>query len=76
MFGAGQNVMRKLFPKETLLHCEVNPSFNGTPPEPIDKNLRELAELLIASKKFQCGISTDGDADRIGMYDEERTLLL
>ncbi len=75
MFGAGQNVMRKLFPNETLLHCEVNPSFNGTPPEPIDKNLRELAELLIKTKKIQCGISTDGDADRIGMYDEEGTFV-
>jgi phosphomannomutase len=75
MFGAGQNVMRKLFPNEMLLHCEVNPSFNGIPPEPIDKNLRELAELLIKEKSFKCGISTDGDADRIGMYDEEGTFV-
>ena len=71
MFGAGQNVMKKLFPNETLLHCEVNPSFNGTAPEPIDKNLKELGALLKGSKKYHCGIATDGDADRIGMYDED-----
>ena len=29
MYGAGQNVMRNLFPDIPLLHCENNPSFHG-----------------------------------------------
>ena len=39
MYGAGQNVMKKLFGGMTFLHCEENPSFMGQAPEPIDKNL-------------------------------------
>lgn len=68
MFGAGQNVMKKLFPEAELLHCEENPGFRGQAPEPIDKNLKPLSELV---KKMQLdiGIATDGDADRIGVYD-------
>lgn len=70
MFGAGQNVIRRLLPDATLLHCEHNPSFNGQAPEPIHKNLTELASIIKA-KKLDCGIATDGDADRIGLYDNE-----
>lgn len=69
MYGAGQNVMRKLFPDAELLHCEYNPSFLGTAPEPIEKNLSEFA-ALIKSKNLSVGLATDGDADRIGLYDE------
>jgi len=71
MYGAGQNVMRKLFPDITLLHCDYNPSFKGQAPEPIHKNLTEFSELIKTSKKIDCGLVTDGDADRLGMYDSE-----
>lgn len=67
MYGAGQNVMKRLFPDITMLHCEYNPGFQGQAPEPIHKNLKELSDLM-ASKKFDCALVTDGDADRIGMY--------
>ena len=30
MYGAGQNVMKKLFPDMTFLHCDYNPSFNAS----------------------------------------------
>ena len=33
MYGAGQNVMKRLFPDATLLHCVHNPGFGGTAPE-------------------------------------------
>ena len=69
MFGAGQNVMRRLFPKITFLHCEDNPGFHGQAPEPIDKNLGEFRSLIKEMKNIDCGLVTDGDADRIGMYD-------
>ncbi|MBK7852003.1 MAG: phosphoglucomutase/phosphomannomutase family protein [Bacteroidetes bacterium] len=69
MYGAGQNVIRRLFPDITLMHCENNPGFHGQAPEPIDKNLSEFRELIKERKNIDSGLVTDGDADRIGMYD-------
>lgn len=71
MYGAGQNVIRKLLPSAVLLHCEHNPGFNGTAPEPIHKNLEEFSMLLATTPELKVGLATDGDADRIGLYDED-----
>ncbi len=70
MYGAGQNVIKKLLPKATLLHANHNPGFEGRAPEPILKNLPEIAALIKSNPKFTCGLATDGDADRIGFFDE------
>jgi phosphomannomutase len=70
MYGAGQNVMRRIFPEITLLHCDHNPGFDGQAPEPIDKNLAEFRELIKVSGDIDCGLVTDGDADRIGLYNK------
>lgn len=69
MYGAGQNVMRRLFPEAALLHCEYNPSFLGQAPEPIHRNLKELSTYIKDHPEISLGIANDGDADRIGMYD-------
>ncbi len=69
MYGAGQNAMRKLFPQAVLLHCDENPSFRGQAPEPIHRNLKELADTIKNDPSIDVGIANDGDADRIGMYD-------
>lgn len=69
MYGAGQNVMRKLFPDISLLHCENNPSFCGISPEPLHKNLLEFSNFIANSGKIDCGLAVDGDADRIALYD-------
>ncbi|HMO38621.1 MAG TPA: phosphoglucomutase/phosphomannomutase family protein [Saprospiraceae bacterium] len=71
MYGAGQNAMRRLFPDALLLHCEDNPGFMGQAPEPIHRNLQELAALMQGAPDIAIGIANDGDADRIGMYDED-----
>jgi phosphomannomutase len=71
MYGAGQNAMRRLFPDITLLHCEHNPGFDGQAPEPIHKNLAEFSELIKVSEDIDCGLVTDGDADRIGLYNKK-----
>jgi phosphomannomutase len=68
MFGAGQSVMKKLFPEMTFLHCDYNPSFMGQAPEPIAKNLEEFSELIKSHGGIAAGLATDGDADRIGLY--------
>lgn len=69
MFGAGQRVMKRLFPEIHKLHCEYNPGFNGQAPEPIHKNLVEFSEFIKKRGDISCGLATDGDADRIGLYD-------
>ncbi|XZF16459.1 phosphoglucomutase/phosphomannomutase family protein [Chitinophagaceae bacterium MMS25-I14] len=71
MFGAGQNVVRRLLPGAVLLHCENNPGFNGQAPEPLDRNLQELARTIRNTPELKVGLATDGDADRIGLYDED-----
>jgi len=68
MYGAGQNVLKRLFPDMTFLHCEHNPGFKGQAPEPIHKNLLEFSELIKKRGNIDCGLATDGDADRIGLY--------
>ncbi|MBX7095135.1 MAG: phosphoglucomutase/phosphomannomutase family protein [Flavobacteriales bacterium] len=68
MYGAGQRVIPRILPETQLLHCDYNPSFMGQAPEPIDKNLQEFSKLIQASGKIDCGLATDGDADRIGLY--------
>jgi len=71
MFGAGQNAMRKLFPKAHLLHCAFNPSFDGQAPEPIARNLKELSTTIKENSEINLGLANDGDADRIGLFDED-----
>jgi phosphomannomutase len=75
MYGAGQRVMRALFPGAVLLHCDNNPGFGGRAPEPILRNLPELQRLLEDDHALTLGIATDGDADRIGLFDENGTFV-
>ena len=71
MFGAGKNVMHRLFPEIYHLHGDDNPGFHGQAPEPIHKNLLEFSNFIKEKGNISCGLATDGDADRIGLYDNE-----
>lgn len=71
MFGAGQRVMKRLFPEAVFLHAEDNPGFQGQAPEPLEKNLRLLGETVAQNAEIGLGLATDGDADRIGLFDEK-----
>lgn len=75
MYGAGQNIVRRILPNAVPLHCEMNPGFDGQAPEPIHKNLTELSNLIKSNDNITCGLANDGDADRIGMYDEDGTFV-
>lgn len=71
MYGAGQRVMQRLFPDIHKLHCDHNPGFHGQAPEPIHKNLIEFSNYIKTNGTIACGLATDGDADRIGLYDSK-----
>lgn len=71
MFGAGQRVMSRLFPEIYHLHNDHNPGFHGQAPEPIHKNLLEFSNFIKDKGDISCGLATDGDADRIGLYDSK-----
>jgi len=71
MYGSGQAIGKRIMPNATYLHCDYNPSFMGQAPEPIHKNLTAFSALLKNSNDLQAGLANDGDADRIGLYDNE-----
>ncbi|MBI3312514.1 MAG: hypothetical protein HYZ88_03205 [Candidatus Omnitrophica bacterium] len=48
------------------LHADPDPLFGGHAPEPIAKHLQELGQSL-RRRKWDIGLATDGDADRIGV---------
>ena len=72
MYGAGQGLLSRLLGHQvvTEIHSEMNPGFGGCPPEPIERNLGELMQRVVQEKAL-IGIANDGDADRIGVVDEQ-----
>ena len=70
MYGAGQRILQRILPDAVCLHCDDNPGFKGQAPEPIERNLAELSDLLARREDLIAGLANDGDADRIGMFDE------
>lgn len=75
MFGAGQSILPRILPHADLMHCDYNPSFYGTAPEPIAKNLQEFENYIKQTKHIDFGLCTDGDADRIGVYNGKGTFI-
>ncbi|MBX7045694.1 MAG: phosphoglucomutase/phosphomannomutase family protein [Ignavibacteria bacterium] len=73
MYGAGQNTISRLI-NVTQIHNEVNPGFGKSAPEPVEKNLSEVCER-VAQDKFNIGIVTDGDADRIAIIGDNGKFL-
>ena len=76
MYGAGQGALTELFGDEQVLTLghDLNPGMHGQAPEPIEKNLAGLSRLIV-EQGAAVGLATDGDADRIGMYDETGTFV-
>lgn len=72
MFGAGQGLVTDLLGRENVveIHDDHNPGMHGQAPEPIERNLGYLSRLIV-EERCDVGLAFDGDADRIGMFDEE-----
>ncbi len=69
MYGSGQGMMDGLI-NITAIRSEINPSFGGTSPEPVLKNLSMISDDL-KNGNYDIGVVTDGDADRIAIFDEK-----
>jgi phosphomannomutase len=70
MHGAGQGVMDQILPLKVSIRGDYNPSFGGSHPEPLPQHTPRLIEAIIKNG-CDIGIATDGDADRIGAFDEK-----
>ncbi|MFH0763794.1 MAG: phosphoglucomutase/phosphomannomutase family protein [Candidatus Omnitrophota bacterium] len=70
MYGTGNNYIADLLKggkaRVDSIHNVYNPGFGGINPEPILPNLKELAGK-VKKGKYDIGIATDGDADRLGI---------
>jgi phosphomannomutase len=73
MYGAGRGILAGLFASHSIPHieirAEIDPTFRGINPEPVDPHMRALQELVVR-EGCAAGLATDGDADRIGAVDE------
>ncbi len=73
MYGSGYGYIAELVgggaTLVTELHAKRNPFFGGVNPEPIPDNLHEALQTMRSGGLDLC-ISTDGDADRVGIIDE------
>jgi len=72
LFAAGRGYLSTLLEEAGCnvytLHNERNPLFGGSLPEPNEKNLEALSDL-VRDTRADIGLSMDGDADRFGMVD-------
>jgi len=78
MYGAGAGYFKELLAGGGIevieINSECNPSFPGIQPEPIAPNLAKLS-AAVRQQKADVGLATDGDADRIGIVDENGVFL-
>tara|TARA_R110001592_G_scaffold27763_17_gene102817 strand:+ start:2128 stop:3522 length:1395 start_codon:yes stop_codon:yes gene_type:complete len=77
--GAAGDILQKLVKKipgtHHLIFEDIDGDFPNHHPDPtVDKNLIDL-QKLIKDKKCDLGIAFDGDGDRIGVVDENGTIL-
>jgi alpha-D-glucose phosphate-specific phosphoglucomutase len=78
MYGAGIGYLKSLLAGGAIeimeINGERNPIFPGIQPEPIAVNLEKLS-ATVKEQKADVGLATDGDADRLGVMDENGTFL-
>ena len=74
MNGSIQKYIQDVFPKMDMVRVDPDPTFKGTSPEPIEKNLKPLKDALI-NGNYELGLAVDGDADRIGLMDRDGNVI-
>ncbi|MEM3578365.1 MAG: phosphoglucomutase/phosphomannomutase family protein [Candidatus Bathyarchaeia archaeon] len=72
MYGTARGyldrILRSLGCKVVVIHNEVDSNFGGGRPEPLPEFLTDLKNRVI-SLRADLGLATDGDADRLAVYD-------
>lgn len=69
------DLMRALGAEVIPLYCESDPSFPNHHPDPVrPANLRDLV-AAVRSSRADVGLAYDGDADRIGVVDDEGAMI-
>jgi len=71
MMGSGQKIMHDILPHIYHINKEVNPTFHGIAPEPLEKNLQLFSNFIKDEGHVACGLAVDGDADRIALMDSK-----
>jgi phosphomannomutase len=78
MYGVGSGYLKTLLDGGNIditeINGERNPTFPRINPEPIAVNLTKLSSA-VREQKADVGIAQDGDADRIGIIDENGVFL-
>ncbi|MBA7485070.1 Phosphoglucomutase [subsurface metagenome] len=78
MYGAGIGYFKTLLGNGAVelieINSERNPLFPGIQPEPIAANLDKLS-ATVKQQKADVGVAVDGDADRLGIVDENGVFL-
>ncbi|TVR12898.1 MAG: phosphoglucomutase/phosphomannomutase family protein [Balneolaceae bacterium] len=70
MFGSGSGLLKRLLKDQVLeINATRDPLFGGKAPEPMEQNMVQLSAHVLKNG-CSLGIANDGDADRIGMVDE------
>lgn len=72
MYGSTQKMVKNLFPRGNFIRNEIIPTFKNISPEPLQKNLNELADYIV-KKSYSMGIAFNGDGTRIAIVDENGT---
>ncbi len=67
MYGSGQKIIRKIFPDAMFHRCSEDPTFSGTAPEPLERNMQETMKAIRKNRKIDLGLAFDGDGDRIAL---------
>lgn len=73
MHGPGALLLKRVVGEHAHIvyeRAEADPLFGGAAPEPVEKYLEGLKNRVIATKAIM-GIAVDGDADRIGVVDDQ-----
>jgi phosphomannomutase len=68
--GIPERVLASTSVKINSLHATHDPLFGGLHPEPIESQLGDLMKE-VRRRKAAVGIALDGDADRLGVVDEQ-----
>lgn len=78
MYGTGgtyfQDILNNTKIKLDFMNTGSNPWFNGTAPEPNEKHLKGLM-MGVKKGKYDLGIATDGDSDRLAVVDDKGNIL-